>query len=219
MPCSVVVRQRKLGIHSGGVMDGIAFRVEACSLKRITTRGLMRVSRWHVVSALALLTMSSAEAAPPDKGTATNPGTSTQNWDRNLPASTRFTVLTEFGGAAVRDNNTGLVWKQSPDGTTLRQWDGALDNCLNRTIAGTSGWRLPSVVELNSLRDSSLPPPYVPAIFSSVQMLNYWTATTVTSAPDAAWDVRLGNGLIGRSGKAGWYLVWCVRGPMNSSAY
>src|SRR5262245_56889752 len=46
----------------------------------------------------------------------------TPNWDKNLPAndpggacpasSSRFTCV--FGGAAVRDNETGLVWEQSP---------------------------------------------------------------------------------------------------------
>jgi hypothetical protein len=42
----------------------------------------------------------------------------TQNWDKNLPSASRFTVLANFGGAAVRDNNTGLVWEQAADGTT-----------------------------------------------------------------------------------------------------
>ena len=33
-----------------------------------------------------------------------------QSWDRKLSNTSRFTVLTDFGGAAVRDNETGLVW-------------------------------------------------------------------------------------------------------------
>jgi hypothetical protein len=45
----------------------------------------------------------------------------TQNWDKNLPSASRFTVLAAFGGAAVRDNNTGLVWEKAPD-TTVRSW-------------------------------------------------------------------------------------------------
>ena len=34
----------------------------------------------------------------------------TQNWDKNLPSSSRFTVLADFGGAAVRDkqHRTGV---------------------------------------------------------------------------------------------------------------
>ncbi|HWG96103.1 MAG TPA: hypothetical protein VN647_03370, partial [Nitrospira sp.] len=39
----------------------------------------------------------------------------TQSWDKKLPGASRFTVLSDFGGAAVRDNETGLVWEQSPE--------------------------------------------------------------------------------------------------------
>lgn len=38
----------------------------------------------------------------------------TPSWDQTLPASTRFTVLSNFAGAAVLDRNTGLVWEKSP---------------------------------------------------------------------------------------------------------
>ena len=38
----------------------------------------------------------------------------TRNWDKKLPNTSRFTVLTDFGGAAVRDNETGLVWAKVP---------------------------------------------------------------------------------------------------------
>jgi len=38
----------------------------------------------------------------------------TKNWDKKLPNTLRFTVLTDFGGAAVRDNETGLAWAKVP---------------------------------------------------------------------------------------------------------
>jgi len=47
----------------------------------------------------------------------------TQARDKNLPSASRFTVLAAFGGAAVRDNNTGLVWEHAPD-ATFRPWKG-----------------------------------------------------------------------------------------------
>ena len=79
----------------------------------------------------------------------------TQNWDKNLPSASRFTILKDFNNKAVRDNNTGLVWEQSPD-TTTRDWLHARLDCLNKNVGGTTGWRLPSVAELNSVRDPSL---------------------------------------------------------------
>jgi hypothetical protein len=59
----------------------------------------------------------------------------TQNWDKNLPSASRFTFLADFGGAAVRDNNTGLVWERAPDNTT-RVWVIALQYCINKNVGG-----------------------------------------------------------------------------------
>jgi len=146
----------------------------------------------------------------------------TQNWDKSLPIGSRFTILPAFNYQAVRDNNTGLVWEQAPDGSTLRSWEAALDYCLNKGVGAPSfspGWRLPSVVELNSIRDYSLGPPYVPSLFTGVQPNTYWSATTVASNPDSAWEVRFSNGLVSRSSKGNNLLAWCVRGPMNTDAY
>src|SRR5262245_61952254 len=99
----------------------------------------------------------------------------TQNWDEALPAnnpggpcpnsSSRFTCV--FGGTAVRDNQTGLVWERSP--TTVRYtWNhgpnsegslfeaGARQYCALKMTGGQMGWRLPSIQELFSLVDPSL---------------------------------------------------------------
>ena len=90
-----------------------------------------------------------------------------QSWDKKLPGTSRFTVLADFGGAAVRDNETGLVWEQSPD-VIERVWERALDPlgatqyCVNKTVGGTVAWRLPSMVELKSVMDPTLPAPFLP---------------------------------------------------------
>src|SRR5271169_1120634 len=36
------------------------------------------------------------------------------SWDQQLPASTRFVVLTNWGSQAVLDRETGLVWELTP---------------------------------------------------------------------------------------------------------
>jgi hypothetical protein len=63
----------------------------------------------------------------------------TQNWDKALPAadpggpcpsgSSRFTCL--FDGAAVRDNQTGLVWEQSPS-TVRYTWNVGVKRHVSR---------------------------------------------------------------------------------------
>ena len=79
-----------------------------------------------------------------DRDSATGLSGVTQNWDKNLPSASRFTVLAAFGGAAVRDNNTGLVWEKAPD-VTARSWGDSTFYCINKNVGGTRGWRLPSV--------------------------------------------------------------------------
>ena len=128
----------------------------------------------------------------------------TQNWDKNLPSASRFTILKDFNSKAVRDNNTGLVWEQSPD-TTTRDWLHARLDCLNKNVGGTTGWRLPSVIELKSVRDPSLAAPFVPAsVFTGIQLDEYWSATTDAVHPD--FKTFLNH-------------FWCVRGPMNADQY
>lgn len=147
-------------------------------------------------------------------------GNHTLRWDTNNPSLSRFTVLPEFSNAAVRDNNTGLVWEQSP--ATLLPgptWIDARLQCIEKNVGGSRGWRLPSVVELASLIDPSLPPPFVPAVFTGVQLSSYWAATAHAVGSSNAWTVGFDEGHAGWTGKTSTSSVWCVRGPMQESVY
>jgi hypothetical protein len=143
-----------------------------------------------------------------------------QIWDKNLPSASRFTILSEFNNEAVRDNNTGLVWERTPNsgGGT---WAEATLQCLQKEVGGTTGWRLPSIVELNSLRDPTLPLPYVPTnVFSVGGEMEFWSATTLADDPTQAWNVSFQTGSIGHTAKTADLLqAWAVRGPMNADAY
>jgi hypothetical protein len=127
-----------------------------------------------------------------------------------------------MGRAAVRDNETGLVWEQSPD-TSMATWSDARFQCTSRTVGGRKGWRLPSVHELSSLVDPSVPfpGPTLPSghPFTSVQSTPYWSATTHADDPTAAWVVDFEDGFVGTTSKPLNDLVWCVRGGMNADQY
>jgi hypothetical protein len=145
-----------------------------------------------------------------------------QVWDKNLPSASRFTILAEFNNEAVRDNNTGLVWERTP--SSGGTWAQATLQCLQKEIGGTTGWRLPSIVELNSVRDPTLPAPYVPAsVFPNFPQHEYWSATTLADDPTQAWFIAfLGfPGIFGTNAKTGpnTLLAWAVRGPMNADKY
>lgn len=190
------------------------------------------VSRVGIVTLLGIMVLSvglvlmtdKALAGKDDKGdkgvgTATDLSGVTQNWDKNFPSASRFIILAAFGGAAVRDNNTGLVWEQAPD-ASLRNWRDATAYCVNKSVGGTKGWRLPSVVELASLLDPSLPPPYVPgSVFTGVYLNLYWTATQTALPATGAWRVHFDTGNVDINLITEISLSLCVRGPMNASSY
>ena len=141
-------------------------------------------------------------------------------WDRKLPASVRFLVLTNWESEAVLDKETGLVWERTPD-TLPQSWAGAKIACLNRTVSNRKGWRLPSAVELMSLIDPSVTsgpslPPGHP--FVGIQTV-FWSATSDGAFPTNAFIMVFNGGGVGGGPKTDALLVWCVRGGMTADAY
>lgn|SRR5262249_7197257 len=153
-----------------------------------------------------------------------------QAWDETLSAidlfngpcnSNRFTCV--MGGAAVRDNETGLVWEREPS-TTTATWVQARLDCVFRIVGGRKAWRVPSFAELSSLIDPSVasPGPTLPAghPFTNVQTSSsYWSATSDASFPADAWFVNFFSGNTALDAKSGVFFVWCVRGGMNAGQY
>ena len=156
-----------------------------------------------------------------DGGGGGGAGNYTTRWDTNNSSVSRFTVLAEFSGAAVRDNNTGLVWEQAPSGSTY--WGDARLKCVEKNVGGTRGWRLPSVVELASLIDASPGAPLVPVVFVGVPLVSYWSATTSGMSTSSILTVDFGDrGQMGSASKTSNTTLlpyWCVRGPMSESVY
>ena len=166
--------------------------------------------------------MSSALAAPPSNpNPTTDVSQSAHSWDKKLPSVSRFTVLSAFGGAAVRDEETGLVWEKTLETIEL-SWTAARVACADKDVGGRRGWRLPSVIELASLVDPSIRtgptlPPGHP--FTNVEMDAYWSATTISGNPNSAWLVFFDTGKVLNGFKTIIFHSWCVRGGMNADQY
>ena len=124
--------------------------------------------------------------------------------------------LTNMNGAAVLDRETGLVWEKSPSTDTF-DWESAqYAHCNSLSTGGRLGWRLPTIQELASLVDPSVPSPG-PTLpsghpFSNVQLTYYWSATTRANDTSFAWAVGFHNGVVDIFGKSSKLPVWCVRG-------
>jgi hypothetical protein len=140
--------------------------------------------------------------------TAAAPYFSPPAWSQTLAPNVRFVILSNFSSDAVLDRETGLVWTRR----TVDESAGSLDagfQCRRLVIGNRMGWRVPTMAELQSLVDPSLPTtqsvPKLPVghpflLSSSVQpLLPYWTAETLFFADgrfDEAfrWVVRLADG-------------------------
>ena len=144
-----------------------------------------------------------------------------QNWGKKLPSASRFTVLSAFGDAAVRDEETGLVWENTLETTEL-SWTDARAACVDKDVGGRKGWRLPSIFELASLVDSSMRTGSTLPLghpFTNVLSDVYWSATTMAGNPNSAWLVFFDTGKVTNGFKTITFHVWCVRGGTSADQY
>lgn len=149
-------------------------------------------------------------------------------WSQVLPVSERFELV--MGGQAVLDKETGLVWEQSPDGTSYLPSTSALEgSCAPKTVGGRKGWRAPTTEELASLIDPTQTNPALPSghPFNNVQMPDptscggspshpyYWSVTNAGGTTTQIYAVDFSSGSIIRpfpSAPCDLYFMWCVRG-------
>src|SRR5208283_5860296 len=136
----------------------------------------------------------------------------------------RFEMLADWNNDAVLDNETGLVWEQSPS-TALFAWYETGPHCNELTLSNRMGWRVPTLQELLSLVDQSIGPltPYIPMLpignpFSNVQSSYYWSATSIANDDSNAWVLNFNSAYVGPNAKTATSFAWCVRGGQGVSA-
>jgi hypothetical protein len=145
-------------------------------------------------------------------------------WDQQyIGRYDRFLCLSNWGNAAVLDQETGLVWQRAPN-TGTAAWAGALGQCRIVLTGGRAGWRLPTEEELATLVDptQSSPPlplghPFQGVLGGGLNGSTFWTASTVEAFPTEAYDIDFqttaGSALGGGAGKNAFqFRFWCVRG-------
>lgn len=141
-----------------------------------------------------------------------SPCCSLYGWDRIIASPGRFGSV--LGGAAFRDQETGLVWEAQHDGLQ-RSWVIARELCMNRAVGGRKGWRLPTYNELTSLLDPAQTGPALPPghPFADIRSDGYWSASTsaFSGTHAVAADFNLGD--VSMVAKSNGLWVRCVRGP------
>ena len=121
----------------------------------------------------------------------------------------------------VRDNVTGLIWQMDTAPGTYT-WQQAIDYCENLTLGVYSDWRLPTIKELSTIVDSSIPypgPTINTAYFPNTQSSHYWSSTTYAVHPDVAFYVYFIHGAVNSGGKSHDLYVRAVRGGQTSNNF
>ncbi len=105
---------------------------------------------------------------------------------------------------------SGLAWQRSPEPIQVSQGN-ARRICETITIAGRSGFRLPSVAELFSLVRPGAPPTIDRTSFPGTPAAWFWTSDTV--APGRGLAISFFDGQAHESPSAQPLFVRCVEGP------
>jgi hypothetical protein len=121
------------------------------------------------------------------------------------------------GDGTIIDNHTGLVWQKQDDGIT-RTWDAANAYCGGLSLAGT-GWRLPTRMELLTLRDwggayPAIDTTYFPNTWPSF----YWSSTSYLDSP-AAWGVYFSDNSPSFADRTYTKSARCVRGEQGPRGF
>jgi hypothetical protein len=153
-----------------------------------------------------------------------------QSWSQVIAGAKRFTVLPQFGGEAVLDRETGLVWQQEPT-EMFSILPIASRYCADVSIGNRRGWRLPTLQELKSLTDPSESSPTLTAghPFANVDLTHaYWSSTVTLDTPNHVWTMGFNVGEVTRTATcaAGTcpgapiveLVAWCVRGGSGADA-
>jgi hypothetical protein len=138
----------------------------------------------------------------------------------------------------ITDQNTKLVWeKKSADGSihdvdNTYTWEDAfavyIAGLNTANFAGHNDWRLANAKELQSIVNYQNVGPAVSAAFntgcaanctvttcSCTAASNYWSSTTSTNDPTAAWVVNFNFGFVVARNKSGDRHVRAVRGGLD----
>jgi len=117
------------------------------------------------------------------------------------------------GNGTVYDTKSKLTWQQTVSSTTYA-WADAKTYCAGvGTSLGGTGWRLPTIKELQSIVDlSQATGPYIdPNAFPSTPSNWFWSSTPLAGSPSDAWLVAFNLGDTSNYAVSFVYNVCCVR--------
>ena len=113
----------------------------------------------------------------------------------------------------VTDTTTGMIWQQDGS-TTVANWGAALGYCRDSSLANQYDWRLPTLRELMSIVDYSIPvpDPSINPVFLNTAKSEYSSSTSYAADPTRILTIDFYGGSEHRFLKSSPVHVRCVRG-------
>jgi len=113
-----------------------------------------------------------------------------------------------------QDPKTGMEWQYESPGEMT--WYEALEYAKSFSLGGKDDWRIPTVLELDTLLDrKTLFDKMRPDMRKEVpfrDILSYWSSTTFAEHTNNAWIAMFDGAYILSYYKSNYYHVRCVRG-------
>lgn len=126
------------------------------------------------------------------------------------PSRTDYTIMDD----TVIDNVTRLEWQRQDDDNT-RTWQAAADYCASLMLDSKTDWRLPEVLELQSIVDYRQAGSVAidSAVFPNTKSSNYWSVSSNARGATIgdAWFVVFDSGRVLVSFGTNLNYVRCVR--------
>lgn len=154
-------------------------------MSKLIKRDKRRMSSWYARAMVLGLALTARAGAPPG----------------------RYSLSTD----TVFDTQTGLTWERNAQ-TTTYSLEKASTHCQTSSLGGMTGWRLPTIKELQSLVDiRALDPAIDTVAFPSTPSIAFWSSSLNANNISYAWVVNFYFGATNTDNLTANNQVRCVR--------
>ena len=122
-------------------------------------------------------------------------------------AGDRFTLATN----TVTDTWTQLIWQRAPD-ASAETTVSAKGYCDSLALDGSTGWRIPNIVELRSIVDRSVSGPAIDGtVFPATPSEWFWASSGAAGSSVNFWSVYFSEGKSEGNDKVNTFRLRCVK--------
>jgi len=119
--------------------------------------------------------------------------------------------FSDSGKGTIADSHSGRTWAKEPSPVPVT-WVAANGYCAGLAIGGHSDWRLPTLAELLTIRDTTSSAPTVVVALANTPKEFVWTASPVAGATEPSyWTVLFNGGFTAFSAASAKCRARCVR--------